>query len=183
METGGARVLVAAEDVVPDSEEVAAEDVVPDTEEALDSVIAPDSVDLLQSVEALDSVIAPDSVEMVPDSVEMVPDSLPPGAFLCPHCNQVHEDRESWNRVHSRFWPCSRCGLVHYEYMVFAMIHGLDEFGCEVFIPDPNNIVMHGDSVVIPPHVLKMLDDKLERERSARKDDNCASVRMSLLII
>ena len=169
METGGARVLVAAEDVVPDSEEVAAEDVVPDTEEALDSVIAPDSVDLLRSVEALDSV--------------MVPDSLPPGAFLCPRCNQVHEDRESWNRVHSRFWPCSRCGLVHYEYMVFAMIHGLDEFDCEVFIPDPNNIVMHGDSVVIPPHVLKMLDDKLERERSARKDDNCASVRMSLLII
>jgi len=57
METGGARVLVAAEDVVPDSEEVAVEDVVPDMEEALDSVIASDSVDLLQSVEALDSVM------------------------------------------------------------------------------------------------------------------------------
>jgi predicted RNA-binding Zn-ribbon protein involved in translation (DUF1610 family) len=72
----------------------------------------------------LDSEVVPDSLppdsEVVPDSLppdsEVVADSLPPGAFFCPHCQLVHEDRQSWDRAHSRFWPCARCGLVHMDY-------------------------------------------------------------------
>ena len=83
---------------------------------------------LLESVtDSIATQEVPDSValdsEMVPDSVatdsEMVPETLPPGAFLCPRCHRVHENRESWDRVHSLFWPCSRCGK--YTREVYAL--------------------------------------------------------------
>ena len=77
-------------------------------------------------VELQDSevLVSSKSLEFVPDS--MAPESehaLPPGAFLCARCHLIHENREAWNRAHSRFWPCSRCGLVHLEYMVLAQAH------------------------------------------------------------
>jgi hypothetical protein len=37
------------------------------------------------------------------------------------------------------------------------MLHGLDEFDYELFIPDLNNVVIDGNTLVLPPHVLKML--------------------------
>nr|XP_034572900.1 uncharacterized protein LOC117837393 [Setaria viridis] len=96
--------------------------------------------------------LAPKSQEpkevITPDS-EMVPDSLPPSAFIC-----------------------SRCGLVHVEYRLGAMIYtGLDEFDCNLFIPDLDNVVMDGDTIVLPAHELKMLDEKRECELAAGKDD------------
>jgi len=158
MEPGGARVLPAADDVWPESEEVAAVDVGLDSQEVTteDVFKALDSVDPLQSVEGLESVVAqdsviaqdsveallvvPDSVEMVadpvdivPDSVEMVPEYLPPGAFVCGRCHLVHEDREAWNRAHSRFYPCPRCGLVHADYSIDAML-GHINVDCELFM-------------------------------------------------
>ena len=30
--------------------------------------------------------------------------------------------------------PCSRCGLVHADYIIDTMLHGLDEFDRELFI-------------------------------------------------
>ena len=56
---------------------------------ALELDDAPESEELL----ALDS--------LPPASETTVPNSLPPGAFLCPRCHLVHEERESWNRAHS----------------------------------------------------------------------------------
>ena len=152
MEPGGARVLLAADDVWPESEEVTAVDVGLDSQEVTteDVFEALDSVDPLQSVEGLESVVAqdsveallvvPDSVEMVadpvdivPDSVEMVPEYLPPGAFVCGRCHLVHEDREAWNRAHSRFYPCPRCSLVHADYSIDAML-GRINVDCELFM-------------------------------------------------
>ena len=160
---------VVSEEVAPDStmKLSLAMEIVPDS--LLESFV-PDSIAVSQEM-VLDS-ITPELQELAPDS-EMVPDSLPPGAFTCGRCHLVHEDREAWNRAHSVFWPCSRCGLVHMEYELGAMLYGLDEFDCEIFIPDPNNVVMHGNSIEVPAHVIKMLDEKL----AAAKDDAKASVR------
>jgi predicted RNA-binding Zn-ribbon protein involved in translation (DUF1610 family) len=137
--------------------------------------IAPDS--LLESVpDSIASQEVPDSIvldsEMVPDFVatdsEMVPETLPPGAFLCPRCHRVHENRESWDRAHSLFWPCSRCGLVHREYRIGAWLYDQDEFDCELFIPDLNNLVMRGNSIVLPEHVINMLNELAAAKADAK---------------
>jgi len=148
----------AAEEVAPGSVQMDA------TEE-----LVPDSMDAAKS-----SWLIPDS--FTPES-ELIPDSLPPGAFVCARCHLIHEDRQAWDRTHSCWWPCSRCGLAHMEYMLLAMFYGFKEFDCQVFIPDLDNVVMHGDSVKFDPHVLKMLDVKQQRELAAGKDDDTATIR------
>ncbi|PVH66285.1 hypothetical protein PAHAL_1G195100 [Panicum hallii] len=107
----------------------------------------------------------------------MVLDSLPQGSFLCARCHLVHEDRQAWNRAYSQRWQCSRCGPVQAEYRLGTMIYGLDEFDCELLIPDLDNVVMHGNTLMLPAHVLKMLDEKRERELAAGKDHAKAPVR------
>ena len=77
--------------------------------------------------------ITPELLELAPDSMEVVPESLPLGAFLCSRCHLVHEDREAWNRAHSRFYPCPRCGLVHADYFINAML-GRINVDCELFM-------------------------------------------------
>ncbi|CAN6209313.1 unnamed protein product [Urochloa humidicola] len=128
----------------------------PDSQEP-EELVAPES----EVPESQDEHIAPESQELIAPESE-VPESLPPGAFTCPRCHLVHADRQSWNRAHSQRWPCSRCGLIHAEYSLGARIYGLDEFDCEVFIPDLDNVVMDGNTLLIPPHVIKMLDEKRE---------------------
>ena len=95
---------------------------------AKEVIVEEDSGDVERTPESFvpDSQIAPDSVtpelqELTVDS-EMVSDSLTSGAFVCGSCHLVHEDREAWNRAHSRFWPCSRCGLVHADYLIDAIV-------------------------------------------------------------
>ena len=167
METGGARVLVAADGVGPESEVLAAEDIGPESEVLVAEDIEPDSQEIAADGVALDSQepdegnvlvpadgvaldsqepdevvpesqmppdsITPELLELAPDSMEVVPESLPLGAFLCSRCHLVHEDREAWNRAHSRFYPCPRCGLVHADYFIDAML-GRINVDCELFM-------------------------------------------------
>jgi hypothetical protein len=101
----------------------------------------------LDSEMALDSV-APDSesVEFVPDSepFELVPDSeaeevvpeaksgeLELDPFVCSSCGVVHDNRASWNRVHSAFRPCSRCSVINKENLIDALLHGAQEWDCK----------------------------------------------------
>ena len=42
---------------------------------------------------------------------------------------------------------------------------------------------MHGNSIKFDPQVLKMLDEKCERELAARKDDGTATVRQQALLL
>lgn len=44
------------------------------------------------------------------------------------------------------------------------MIYNLDEFDCDVFIPDLDNFVMVDNDLVLPPHLFKMLNKKREHE-------------------
>lgn len=156
-----------AEELVPDSMEAAAEDsLLPeDSMEALRSSILPDAMQI-KSEELWPNSMDAHAQEPAPDS-EMVPDSLPPGSFVCARCHLIHADREAWNRAHSKFWPCSRCGLVHEEYRISAMVYGLDEFDCSVFIPDLDELEMDGKTIVLPARVLKMLDEMRTGELDA----------------
>lgn len=130
-------------------------------------LVAPDSA----SLEVVPDSMAPKLVASDSESLEVVPDSevSPPAAFVCPRCHLIHEDCQSWDRAHSRFWPCARCGLVHFEYMVMAMFYGFEEFDCKIFIPVLDNFVMNGDDVKFDEEVLKMLMEKHDLERAARK--------------
>jgi hypothetical protein len=152
----------------------------PDSQEP-EEVVTPELQELTpdSEMEAVpDLQMASDSITPeLPDSETMVLDSLPPGFFLYARCHLIHEDRQAWNRAHSRRWPCSRCGLVHAEYRLGAMIYGLDEFDCELLISDLDNVVMHGNALMLPAHVLKMLDEKSERELAVGKDHAKAPVR------
>jgi len=113
-------------ELAPDSMEMMTEDgVEQEMEMVLDSITS-------ESLEA-EKVISSASLELTPDSMEMVPDSLPPGAFVCGRCHLVHEDREAWNCAHSRFYPCPRCGLVHADYLIDAML-GHSKVDCELFM-------------------------------------------------
>lgn len=122
-------------EVVPDSQMEAVPDSI-----TLELQMAPDSTTLnsIATVAEAESIMTdsmPD-LQMAPDSIAMdsiVPDSLLSGAFLCGRCGLVHEDREAWNRAHSRFRPCRRCGLVHADYMSDA-IAGRVEVDCNLFI-------------------------------------------------
>jgi len=109
--------------------EVAVEEVGLDSQELTNA----DSVDPLL-LNAEDSVDPPqNSVVVLQDSVDMVLESLPPRAFVCGRCHLVHEDREAWNRAHSRFYPCPSCGLVHADYSINAML-GRIKVDCELFM-------------------------------------------------
>jgi len=148
--------LFAAEDIVPHLEEFAAEEsqelvafesqevVAPESQEP-EEVVAPDSkMEVVPESQMAPDSITPELLELAPDS-EMVLDSLPLGSFLCARCHLVHEDRQAWNRAHSRFWPCSRCGLFHAEYIIRAMLHGLDEFDCELSIQHYKDLLLAKD--------------------------------------
>jgi len=62
------------------------------------------------------------------------------------------------------------------EYMVLTMLYGFNEFDCEVFIPDLDKVVMHGNTIKFDVHVLKMLNEKCECEIAAGKEGAKASV-------
>lgn len=102
-------------------------------------VMAPDSVE--------EEVMAPDSMEeeeMAPDSLvaeEIVPDSLVPESQLppCDRCAMIHDDSdvEACRLARRLAKVCARCGLVHSDYDLSARImDGLDQFDCEIYIPD-----------------------------------------------
>ncbi|CAO2168483.1 unnamed protein product [Urochloa humidicola] len=118
-----------------DSEELLAPDsevLTPAAEEDSEEVLAPVSQEVLAPASQEVLASAPDSEEVLaptPNSETTVPDSMPPGAFLCPRCLQVHEDRESWDRAHSRLRPCLFCGLIHSDYWIGSNLR-YDDFDC-----------------------------------------------------
>lgn len=156
METGGARLLVAPLDSVAllsvdsvalPSEEVAAAAICwPESDEVtMENVSNPLLSAALLAADYMTSdlqEIAADSVALdsqepdegkTPESMEVVPDSLPPEAFVCGRCGLVHEDREAWNRAHSRFYPCPSCGLIHAD-IKFAAMFGRIKVDCKRFM-------------------------------------------------
>jgi len=141
-----------APELLPDSVEV-----VPNSIEVL-----PNSVDVLS-----DSVdVVPDSVEVLPDSVEMVPDSI---ESMCPRCGTFHAGGvfgEACFQARRRARTYARCGLLHEDYDLAARIlHDLDKFDCQIYIPDVDKLVMNGNNIMVPDHIMKTLDDQLKMKQ------------------
>lgn len=164
--------------LAPDSLEVATEDVMPNSED----VVAMKFTRAMQELEmVLDLVVLPDS-EMVA-AEDMVPDSE---IVLCVCCGTSHaaDDSEGCFQACRRARWCGRCGLLHEDYDLAAKIlHDLDHFDCEIYIPDLDKLVMHGDTIYPPKHVMKKLDAelKMKEEAKMKEDAKISKVHVSFI--
>ncbi|OQU76232.1 hypothetical protein SORBI_3010G116650 [Sorghum bicolor] len=157
-------VVAPESEVAPDSVVAMNSMKVPDNVVASDSAMVPDSIVAMDLEKVLDSIVAMDSEE-VPDSVvamnsvvamdsEEVPDSV------------VGMDSEE---VVLDSVVCGRCGLLHEDYdMPARFLHDMDKFDCEFFIPDVEKLEMRGETIVLPEHVIKKLEEKLEKKISTQ---------------
>uniref|UniRef100_A0A0D9XDS5 Uncharacterized protein n=1 Tax=Leersia perrieri TaxID=77586 RepID=A0A0D9XDS5_9ORYZ len=156
-----------------------------ESEMALDSVeVMPDSVDAADSIEGLESEMALDSVE-VPDSVKVRPDSVEVPEFVevvpdsvdaldtvnaadsvkvvqCPRCGTFHAGGifgEACFQARRHARRCARCGLLHEDYDLTArFLHDMEKFECEFYISDVEKLQMDGNTILLPEHVIKKLD-------------------------
>ena len=154
-------------------------EVVPDSAESEEAAL-----DFIESEEvASDSVMKlPLAMEMAPQDVEQ---ELPPPQELeldssaqqdfvldslllesqpppCVRCGTTHDwnDIEACRLARRLANRCARCGLVHSDYDLFARImDDLDKFDCETYIPDVEKLQMDGDTILVPEHVLKKLNE------------------------
>lgn len=70
-------------------------------EELTPEVVAPELEEVTpESLEQEEAITS--ELQQLTSNSEMVLDSLPTGSFICARCHLVHEDRQTWNRVHSR---------------------------------------------------------------------------------
>jgi hypothetical protein len=127
-------------------------------EEALDSEVAPVSEMAMDSVEMVpDAVqVAPDSVDMVPDSVEVVPESL------CARCGMFHADNDDDGCYQARHEGsrCACCSIVHRDYdLTTWILDGTENFDYELYIPYVEKLQTDGDTILLPKHVIKKLDE------------------------
>ena len=152
-------------DVVSENVVATDSEVVPDSVVAMNSEKVPDSVMAMDSEEVPDSVAAMESEEVVPDSIEEV---------HCPRCGTFHAGgvfREACFQARRNARKCGRCGLLHEDYdMPARFLHDMDKFDCEFFIPDVEKLEMRGETIVLPEHVIKKLEDKLEEKISTQSN-------------
>ena len=71
-------------------------------------------------------------------------------------------DREEFRRARRK--PCDRCGLLHNDYDLRARIYDFEGFDCEVIFPNIDDLVMSGNTILLPPHIAKLHDDVAERD-------------------
>jgi len=145
-------------------------------------VIAPAFVDA-GSVDESSQVIAPEKdgdhsmdVLIVPDSEGKDDDNL----CLCKRCGEVHgvQDIEECRHVRREQSRCSRCRLVHRDYDLTAwIIDGFDKFDCELYIPNVDELRMNGETIILPDHVQKRVDElspkmqELKEQEANKKTD------------
>ncbi|CAD6337393.1 unnamed protein product [Miscanthus lutarioriparius] len=157
--------------------------------EGTDSVVAMESVDALDFVD-----VVPDSVEEVldsdvvlPDSIEVLPDSDQLDEVVhYPRCGTFHAGGvfgEACYEARLEARRCARCGLLHEDYNLIARVcDKMEKFDCEVYIPDVHELQMRGDTILLPEHVMKKLDEqynmkKLEEQKlkqlESQANDEC----------
>nr|TKW40682.1 hypothetical protein SEVIR_1G261600v2 [Setaria viridis] len=139
-------------------------------EEALDSV---------SLEEVASNSLPPDS--FVPDSfaaVSFVPDSLPPesqaAVSFVPH-SLPSESQPSTCVCCGTTHDCDDvegCRLArHFDYDLAARImDDIDKFDCDIYIPNVKTLQMDGDTILVPEHVLKKLDELWKMKQDARKE-------------
>nr|TKW39320.1 hypothetical protein SEVIR_1G170900v2 [Setaria viridis] len=121
----------------------------------------------------LDTVEALDSVNEVPDSVEVV---------QCPRCGTFHAGGV-FGEACFQARRCARCGFLHEDYDLAARwLHKMEKFDCEVYILDVDKLQMNGNTILLPEHVVKKLEEnfntkkleeaKMKQQCHARVDDS-----------
>jgi len=150
--------------------------------EGTDSVVAMESVDALDFVD-----VVPDSDVVLPDSIEVLPDSDQLDEVVhCPRCGTFHAGGvfgEACYEARREARRCARCGLLHEDYNLAARVcDKMEKFDCEVYIPDVHELQMRGDTILLPEHVMKKLDEqynmkKLEEQKlkqlESQANDEC----------
>jgi hypothetical protein len=153
--------------VAPDSYSLLAPDSMGE-ELALDSEMATVSMAPKLVVEDSECVeVVPDSLESLASDAtaeELAPDSVADGDItpkLCSRCNTIHgiNDNEGCRLARRLASRCGRCGLVHKDYdLTTWIIYDMDTFDCKIFIPDLEKLQMKGNTIIVPEHVLKKMD-------------------------
>ena len=88
------------------------------------------------------------------------------------HSEQL--SREEWRRRrYPRRCPCTRCGLVHWDYDIAAWLDGLDEFDCKVLLPNLNDVKMEGNTILLSPEILKMTDELVKARKKKATETKC----------
>uniref|UniRef100_A0A0D9ZYF9 Uncharacterized protein n=1 Tax=Oryza glumipatula TaxID=40148 RepID=A0A0D9ZYF9_9ORYZ len=153
------------------------------------SRVVPDSIVAMESVEALDSVVntlesdvvldstdmvlnyvdmvpdfvevLPNSVEVLPNAIDMVPDSVK--VVQCARCGTFHASGifgEACYQARHKARRCACCGLIHSDYDLTSwLLHDIEKFDCELYIPDMEMLEMNGDTIILPDHVQMKLDE------------------------
>ena len=49
--------------------------------------------------------------------------------------------------------------------MAARILHDLDKFDCQIYIPDVDKLVMNGNNIMVPDHIMKTLDDQLKMKQ------------------
>jgi len=95
----------------------------------------------------------------------LLPESKP---SLCVGCGMTHDDNDDEGcRLASR---CARCGLVHCDYDLAARItDDMENFDCEIYIPDVKKLQMDGYTILVPENVLKKLEEHRKMKHDAKK--------------
>ncbi|GJN34239.1 hypothetical protein PR202_gb22886 [Eleusine coracana subsp. coracana] len=121
---------------------------------------------------SMEVIIIPDSDEEEEHTPELDATLEP----ACKRCESVHAAdnwracREAYELAHPKL-PCSRCWLFHEPYEATVCIYGLDHFDCELLIPDVSELRMDGDIIILPEHVLKVLDEMEKKKEDVKKNE------------
>jgi hypothetical protein len=175
--------IVAAEDDGPDSEDVIAMKLaraVQDSEMVPDSMVAaedvmPDSEDVIAMKLARamqDSEVVPNSETVAAEDSDMV---------LCVRCCTSHgaADSKACYQARREARRCGRCGLLHEDYDLAAWIlHDFEHFDCKIYIPDLDKLVMRGETIILPEHVMNKLDEEynMKRQKKMKEDAKISEV-------
>jgi hypothetical protein len=94
---------------------------------------------------------------------------------VCKRCGEVHDvkDIEECHRIHREQSRCRRCGLIHRDYGISALIiDGFDNFDCEVYIPKVEELELDDNNIILlPEHVQKRVDElRLEKKTKEQGD-------------
>ncbi|KAG8082053.1 hypothetical protein GUJ93_ZPchr0014g47231 [Zizania palustris] len=119
--------------------------------------------------------LTPEDITLLPDSEDEQKDLTPNNVTLLPGCcSGLHDMKD-----HEMRWllasrkVCYRCGLMHSNYAITSWIYGLDDFDCEILIPNIDEMNMYGSTLILPQEVLKKLDNIHKKKEF---DDNNAEI-------
>ena len=141
-------------------------DIVLDSVMSMESVKAQDSISsmVLDSVMAIESVNVLDS-DVVPDSVEVV---------RCARCGMFHAGGvfgEACYQARCEARMCACCGLIHSDYDLTSWIlHRIENFDCELYIPDVDKLEMDGDTIILPDEHVQMKLDEIYNMKKLEND-------------